>query len=109
MRVGIMMQAVGLFDVTAGANGDAWPKNGADEASGTGGIFGHDTFRFVTIGDHHNAGHAAQMKIPQLVASRDRSNQEIFGVPSSGVAEECAVEEPVMGAFAPAVIIWSRL
>ena len=104
-----MVRAVGLFDVTAGANGDAWPKNGADEASGTGGIFGHDTFRFVTIGNHHDAGRAAQMKIPQLVASRDRSNQEIFGVPSSGVAEECAVEEPVMGAFAPAVIIWSRL
>ena len=51
----------------------------------------HFARRLVAIGGDDDAGERAQMQIPELVAGRDRSDEQVLRIPARGIAAKGGV------------------
>ena len=81
-------------EVTAGCDRHLWPKSNLDKLAAAVGCFLHDARSLIDVGFDNDPGLCAKMQIPELMASRERSNQQFFRRPASWIAAKGGVRRP---------------
>lgn len=69
----------------------AWTQHDGYELAGAAWLFHHRAFRLVFIRLHRDACFGAETKVPKLMASRERGQEQFFRIPACRIAPETRI------------------
>ncbi len=86
--VGAVVEGFGFGGVSTGGDGDPGAQDGLAECHAVGCRFTQGSARRIALGDDGEARAGAERQIAQQMASRERGQQQIFGIVERGIAQK---------------------